>query len=418
MDLNQHLSKIVEGLISDITSNVMVQVDRVIAVTISNKLENYDFSAAIKQAANSAFDKKIAEYQIDSKKLESRIAEKIKLTIDEVQSNTANKIDEEINLKIKNINFQKAMADAVSVIISDRMQEYVFPEKSIHSNAINFTTTITGDYIHGGIIKEFSSTGIDDRATNVALTILDQATVVENNLLTKDLTVQGTMVINGDFNVNGNIPAQSKFYQTLLNDSATNVIGKLDTKFFDAYSHLVFDKVKENGIDLNQITLNGSKIIEQNKLGSGITDSNLQKLGLVKELQVSGETLLADTLYVHNKRLGINTIEPTSALSVWDEEIEINVCKKQKDIGYIGTPRQQKLILSANNKENLICNIDGSVQVSELQIGSIKFSSAETPPNYISQRGHIVWNSNPNPGGPMGWICLGSSNWANFGIID
>ena len=418
MDLNQHLGKIVEGLVSDITANVITQVDRIVAVTISNKLENYDFAEYIKQAASTAFEKKVSEYQIDSKRLEGRISEKIKLTIDQIQANASEKIEEEINSKIKNVNFQKAMSDAVSVIINDRMQEYIFPENSIHSNAINFTTLISGDNIHGGIIKEFSSTGIDDRSSSIALTILDEATVVENNLITKDLTVQGSMVINGNFIVNGNIPAESQFYQTLINDSGVSVINKLNTKFFSGYSDLVFDKIKTNGIDLTKITINGSSIIDENKLGSTITESNLQKLGLVKELQVSGETLLGETLYVNNKRTGINTIEPSAALAIWDDEIEIIVSKKQKDIGFFGTPRQQKLILSSNNKENLILDVDGSVKIDNLQIGSMKFSSSENPPNYVSQRGQIVWNASPNPGGPMGWICLGASNWANFGIID
>ena len=419
MDLNQHLGKVVEGLIADITANVMTQVDQVIAVTISNRLETYDFSSYIKEAANSAFEKKVAEYNIDTKRLESRIAEKIQITIDQVQSNTAEKIQEVVDERIKNTNFKQAMADAVSIVVSDRLQEYIFPDSSIHANALNFSShTISGDNIVGGIIKEFSSTGIDDRATNVALTILDEATVVENNLLTKDLTVEGTMTVNGDFVVNGNVPSDSLFYRTLISDSAASLIGHLDSTFFTNYSNIIFDKIKTEGIDLSKITINGTNIIDSNKLGPGITESNLQKLGMVKELQVSGESLLGETLYVNNKRVGINTIEPSSALTVWDDEVEIVASKKQKDVAFIGTPRQQKLILSSNNKENLMLDVDGSVKIDNLQIGNMKFSSAEVPPNYVSQRGHVVWNSNPNPGGPMGWICLGASNWANFGIID
>jgi hypothetical protein len=41
-----------------------------------------------------------------------------------------------------------------------------------------------------------------------------------------------------------------------------------------------------------------------------------------------------------------------------------------------------------------------------------------SPPNFVSDRGHIVFNANPNVGGPLGWVCLGAANWANFGIID
>ena len=116
--------------------------------------------------------------------------------------------------------------------------------------------------------------------------------------------------------------------------------------------------------------------------------------------------------------MGINTIEPSAALTVWDDEIEIIAKKKSRDTGIFGTARQQKLVLTANGKDNIILLEDGQVQIDNLKVGSVKFTSSDTPPNYISERSHIVWNTNPNPGGPIGWICLGGANWANFGIID
>jgi hypothetical protein len=187
---------------------------------------------------------------------------------------------------------------------------------------------------------------------------------------------------------------------------------------FSNYSSIIFNKIKNDGLDLNKITLNGAELVTDNSLGPAVINSKLQTLGELRELRVSGESLLGQTLYVTPKRVGINTIEPAAALSVWDEEIEITAKKKSKDVAFLGTTRQQKLVLSANNKDNLTCNEDGSVEVEVLRMGPFKFSTSPTPPNYVSERCHVVWNTNPNPGGPMGWICLGSANWANFGIID
>jgi hypothetical protein len=149
-----------------------------------------------------------------------------------------------------------------------------------------------------------------------------------------------------------------------------------------------------------------------------MVNSNLQTVGTLKELQVSGESLLSQTLYVTAKRVGVNTIEPSAALAIWDDEVEIVVSKRQKDTGSIGTPRQQKLILSANNKDNITLETDGSARINDLRTGSMKFTSASAPPNYLSEKGHVVWNENPSVGGPLGWICLGAANWGNFGIID
>jgi hypothetical protein len=103
---------------------------------------------------------------------------------------------------------------------------------------------------------------------------------------------------------------------------------------------------------------------------------------------------------------------------VWDDEIEIVAKKKSRDIGLLGTTRKQKLVLSANNKDNVILSDDGSTQIDHLKIGSMQFTTANSPPNFVGERCHVVWNTNPNPGGPLGWICLGGANWANFGIID
>ena len=419
MELNDHLAKIVEGLVADITSNVVGQIDGVISNAINHRLNTYDYATHIQQAAADVFEKQVSKYTVDPKKLETRIVEKINATIEQVQGNTGTLINEAIALQIATTDFQRAITDSVGTIVADRLNEFVFPANSINASALQTANLVlSGDNIVGGLIQNFSSTGIDDRATNVALTILDDATVVENNLLTKDLTVEGAMTINGDFIINGNVPTESSFYQGLISSATTNALQNLDHTLFNNYSTLIFDRLKNEGLDLSKITINGTEVVKDDALGSSIVNSNLQKLGMLKELQVAGESLLAETLYVTPKRVGINTIEPSAALSVWDEEVEILFTKKQQNTGSMGTPRQQRMILTANNKDNIILETDGSVRIDDLRIGSMRFTVGDKPPNYVSERGHVVWNTNPNLGGPLGWVCMGGANWANFGIID
>jgi hypothetical protein len=419
MDFSAHIEKIVESLVTDITSNVLVRVDSVISNAINNRLTSYDFASHIQDAATAAFEKKVGEYNLDPKKLENRVVDKIRETISTAQENTQKLVNEKVQESLAKTDFQQAITDSVGTLIADRMSAMNFPTNSINLDAINFTDLrISGNQVSGGIIENFSSTGIDDRASQVALTILDDSTVVENNLLTKDLTVQGQMTINGNFVVNGNVPEDSEFFRTLVSQTSARTFGLLDDNLFSNYSSIIFNKIKNDGLDLNKITLNGAELVTDNSLGPAVINSKLQTLGELRELRVSGESLLGQTLYVTPKRVGINTIEPAAALSVWDEEIEITAKKKSKDVAFLGTTRQQKLVLSANNKDNLTCNEDGSVEVEVLRMGPFKFSTSPTPPNYVSERCHVVWNTNPNPGGPMGWICLGSANWANFGIID
>lgn len=419
MDINDHFGKIVESLVNQISSNVKATVDDIINASVSAKLSTFNFEEYITTAASAAMEKKIAEYSIDQKKLENRIVGRINEVIKEAETKTNLEIDEAVKNRVSGSNFNEVLTSSLSRIISDRINEFVFPDNSIPASALKFDDfKINGNNISGGLITAFSSTGIDDRATQVALTILDDITVIENNLVTKDLTVEGAMTINGKFVVNGTVPKDSAFFNELVTDSSNAAIGKIDTNLFENYSRVIFDKIRNEGLDLNKITLNNTEVIKDNSLGPSIVNSNLQKLGTLKELQVSGESIISESLYVTKGRIGINTIEPSAPLSIWDDEIEITASKRQRDTGSFGTPRPQKFVLFANNKSNLVLDTDGSVQINDLRIGSMRFTAADRPPNYVSERNHVVWNTNPNPGGPMGWVCLGGSNWANFGIID
>ena len=229
MDLNTHLAQIVEGLVADITSNVLIRVDSAISAAINNRLAAYDYAAHIQQAANAAFDRRVSEYTVDPKRLENRIVGKINETIESAQDQTRVLVENQVQERLSTVDFQRAITDSVSTLIADRMADFVFPANSIDPAALKLLELkITGDNISGGIIENFSSTGIDDRASQVALTILDDSTVIENNLLTKDLTVQGSMTINGEFVVNGAVPEDTEFFRKLVASTTSSTLTSLE----------------------------------------------------------------------------------------------------------------------------------------------------------------------------------------------
>ena len=271
---------------------------------------------------------------------------------------------------------------------------------------------VSGDQVQGGIIADFSSTGIDDKSSNCVLTLLDDMVVCENNFLTKDLTVKGNLIVDGT------VPEESAFFKHLSNAVTDRVNSGLNTDLFLSFADSVTAKIKAEGIDLNKITIDGKPAIDGTTIGFSVIESHLQRVGVLRDLQVAGETVLASTLYVAKGRVGVNTLEPSAALSVWDQEVEVTVSKQAQGHAKIGTPRSQPVTLSSNNKQNVVLNVDGSTTVAELRIGSIKISSAPVPPSFTSTIGHIVFNTNPTLGGPLGWVCLGAANWANFGILD
>lgn len=413
MDLSKHLDEIVKNIVSDIQDKVGQQVAATVKSELENQLKNYDIDATINEIASAQLKQRIAKLEISNESVQKRIDSATTTIINNLNTQSTQEITAVINREIAGVDFSKRMTDAIAVVLGNRIKDVNFPDNSIPASSIKSDELIlSGDNIVGGIIKGFGSTGIDDRATECVMTILDAAVVVENNLVTMDLTVQGNL------DVKGTVPESSPFFKQLASAVTSNVQDGLDTELFSGFSNTIFEKIRTDGLDLTKITINQQPVIEGDRIGFSITESNLQKLGLLKELQVSGESLLAETLYVGSKRVGVNTMEPSAALAVWDEDIEITVSKFKDGYGKISTPRNQSLVLGSNKHNNVTLNIDGTTRIDDLHIGLIRMSSLETPPSFSSTKGHIVFNANPSIGGPIGWVCLGAANWANFGIID
>lgn len=353
---------------------------------------------------------------MDIQKQLNQIVEQIILNVnDQVQEQILAIIQQQVSAEVGKIDVT-ALFNA-SFTNSLKNNSFAFPQESIPGSAIDTASLhISGSSVEGGIITQFGSTGIDDKATVCQLSIFDEMTVVENNLLTKDLTVKGTATIEGDLNVTGTMPESSPLFQNVVAAAKRSVCA--DNETLEKFLNSTLAKIKNDGVDLNQITIGGQVAVDGTSLGSFIVNSNLQKVGQLKELQVAGETLLDETLYVSKRRVGVNTIEPNQALSVWDQEVEVGIGKQSNNIAVIGTPRPQTLIVSSNNKNNITLTPDGAVAVNQLTIGTVSIAVSNTPPNSDQPRGTIVLNSNPTLGGPIGWVSLGSARWGNFGIID
>ena len=120
---------------------------------------------------------------------------------------------------------------------------------------------------------------------------------------------------------------------------------------------------------------------------------------------------------VVNGRVGINTRDPQHALSVWDQEVEIGFTKRQRDVGMLGTPREQSLILSANRHDNLVLNHDGSITVNRFFLRGTEIGVVDATPSTAAPRGSVMFNGNPTPGSPAGWISLGDGAWTRFGTL-
>jgi hypothetical protein len=420
MDINQQLQPIVTSLLDSLKGSIEAELRSKISDEVVKAIANTEVSAIVERIITNRLNERVAEFNIEAKsrqQLEQALTQITNQLNTSLAQSANDQIAKEISRRVVATDFNATVAGIVEGKINSLVQTGAFGRASIDHSSINFQGfKFSGDMIDGGIVKNFSSTGIDDRASQVQMTLLDQAVAFEHAVWTPSAIIKGKLTVEGDLVVLGDIDSTSKAANTLADMAVAKI--KTDTELLDLHSTSILASIGENGIDLKRITQDGREIVNGNQLGYHITDSNLQRVGMLRDLQTQGEAVLSDTLYVTGKRVGINTIEPSAVFVVWDEEVELVITKHSKDTGYIGMPRYQSLVLGANNKDNLILNTDGSVEIENLRVGNTPMSSATAAPDYNAITGTIVWNENPAQGGPVGWICLGDARWAKFGIIE
>jgi len=268
----------------------------------------------------------------------------------------------------------------MSQIVDEKLKNLSFPEQSIDPKLIDVSKL----NITRSNITDFGNTdGIEDIATKVQLTVMNDCVVVEDRLVTQ--TLQADTLIVKDF------ATDQPWYATMKQDVLASVPKPETPKDWSFKIAEMDAKIQVNAV--------------RNQL---------------KELEVSGEAMLSDVLYTTpgNKRVGINTMEPSDALTVWDQETEVVIGKHASQEGYIGTRRRQDLNIGANNKVGLKIRSDGTVSMDKLELLGRTIGSSKAIPGHAAKKGDIVLNDNPTVGGYVGWVCLDGIRWAGYGKIE
>ena len=422
MDINQQLQPIVAGLIDNLKVSIEQELQDKVSDEVIKKIASTELDTVVDGLVKKQIGERLDKFNFADTSREQLTAQIAKITVD-VNKTVIDKANVQITQEIKK---QLATIDLnliVNEIVKSKLLELIklhnFPEKSIAHTAINFQGfNLTGDAINGGIIQNFGSTGIEDRASFVQLTLMDHACAFEGPVFAPSAKITGDLTVDGALTLNGTVSETSPGFAQLVDAAGSAVVGKLDAQLFTGFSDIVFGRIQETGIDLVKITQGGKEIVKGPQLGYHIVDSNLQRVGVVRDLQTTGENLLSDTLYVTQRRVGVNTIDPSAVFAVWDEEVELIVAKRKTDVAYIATPRKQQLVLGSNGKENIVLDTDGSAHIENLVVGRVTMTSATAVPNYAGEMAQIVYNELPAPGSPIGWVCIGGSRWAKFGMIE
>ncbi len=206
------------------------------------------------------------------------------------------------------------------------------------------------------------------------------------------------MVIDGELAVKGRISLSNPSFKELSDTIEKNAIDKLKTDFI-AETSKYNTRTNTRRINVKNILVRGESLVDDNKLSSAITKTNIEEIGTLKSLTVGTE------LKVDNKRVGINTTAPRSALSIWDSEIEIDIGRRSQNTAQIGTSKAHDLSFITNNQEQLTIDKDGLVSVGKLRVGRNRISTHSGTPGWSGAKGDVVFNYNYKPGEAFAWIC-------------
>lgn len=261
------------------------------------------------------------------------------------------------------------------------------------------------------ILKNFASTGISDQATSCQITVMDETTVVENELTARNANIVNTAVVQ-NLVVKGTVNIDNPSWDQLSDGISQKTLDKLTDEWKTLLTVQVADQIKTNGIDFDSVTVGGDSLITGNTLSRKITDTSIQSLGVLRTLTVAGEsTFNNQTFNVLNKRIGVNTLTPEMALSIWDEEVSVVIGKNKANEAYIGTNRAQGVSIGVNRIPQIEINADGLTRIKQLQVGLHRIGHDSKVPGWSGTKGDLVFNTSPGEDRVFAWVCLGAYRW-------
>jgi hypothetical protein len=339
----------------------------------------------------------MAEFAIDQTTIEQLVLKAVQDNILSVVENLSQdpawlaRVEHLINQTVAYQTIAKVGSTDINTIIYERVDENMerFREK---------------------LLANFTSVGISDQATKIQLTVMDDHTVFENNLTARELTVAESAQIQ-NLVVTGSINTDNFAWAQLANDVSDRTMKQLTGEWKDTLVQQVAEAIKNNGIDFDRVTIDGELLVNAGRLSDSVTLSSLQTVGTLQRLRVAGETNLNNTLNVVTRRVGVNTEEPETALSIWDEEVSINIGKHKEKQAYVGTGRPQSLAIGTNRTAHIEIDTDGMTQIKKLRIGVHQISHDDQVPGWSGTRGDIVFNTNFKDDHVFAWVCLGNFKW-------
>lgn len=373
--IHTYTQDIIEKQLPQINKQIGIRLDEVLEQVIRSTVVDMQDQVIRSSVDNVQIDKLIHDYsqEIIRDSINAQVNKLIATYTKELVGHQVHKTQKQVRTRIDEV---------LEKVIRDTVDNIDFPESSIPPSSIDWTDfSISHKQVQG--YRDLRS--IEDFSNHVELSLLDGAVVVENSLITKEIIVD-VLTVTEDISINDS--SLNKIRDHVL----SSIPAALEPKNYDKEISHIQEQVTANAIPSQHL----------------------------KELEVSGEAMLSNVLYTTpgNRRVGINTMEPSDALTVWDNEVEVVIGKHKAQEGYVGTRRRQSLNIGANNKVGITVNGDGIVGIEKLQLMGRTISDGDMVPGHAARRGDLVLNNSVKQGDFIGWVCLDGLRWAGFGKVE
>lgn len=229
---------------------------------------------------------------------------------------------------------------------------------------------------------------------NQLLSVIEDKIVIDKLRLNKtegnvthfsDLSVLGAVNFSKDLTVGGTITVDTLHVKNLTSENSgstetgqwvANLEDNLVSKGFSwtwgegrvELSYQAGNRLAVTGgnLDLspnNSYRIDNTEVVTLTSLGPTVTKSNLKELGHLKTLNVTGDALLSEFAYFAAGfgRLGLNTTEPNSALSIVENDVEIVLGSPDYGVAQIGTHTTHDLAIVTDNTQRIIIKNDGKI---------------------------------------------------------
>lgn len=329
--------------------------------------------------------------------------------------------------------------------------------------------SLTGDHLMGGTIVNFASTGIKDEATSQQLTIKDSSveikalTVgsVKGNLTVENIVTAKTIKVDvlevKELKTDLKLGQSAALEITVSNGES--LVGKgMLLKGQGSTKQLIFNTNPDKFVSTEHFELikdreyriDGTPVLSASTLGTGVTKSNLREVGRLRGLIVDGSVNLGQYVFYNDStnRFGIGIESPNAGLSVCEDGVEVILGTKDQSRGIVGTFASVPFDIVTDSTARISIGSSGNVTFNSSEVvvngklaigvrtrdsrvdlhvaGAVKYQDHihqylnGVPDSGTYTRGDIVWNTEPDVGRCVGWVCVRAGSpgtWMPFGEI-